>query len=124
MAAFSYSHHPFLLDSVFLPNTPIKMSGFMEDANPNTNNCFSQFYPISHHETSCVLDHSSKVALSDNEPSMTKKQSNTESSSVVDKLESGEQVTQKLPIMNKKRKSRNGSSLSSAMSKVNNSEMG
>lgn len=124
MAAFSYSHHPFLHDSVFLPSTPIKMSGFMEDANLNTNNCFSQFYPISHNEISCVLDHSSKVALSDNEPSMTKKQSNTESSSVVDKLESGEQVTQKLPIMDKKRKSTNGSSLSSALSKVNYSEMG
>lgn len=118
MAAFSYSHQPFLLDPVFLPNTPIKMSGFVEDGNLNTN-CFSQFYPSQQlHETSCVLDPSSKVALSDNEPSMTKKQSNTESSSVVDRLESGEQVTQKLPTMDKKRKSRNVSSLSSAQSKV------
>ncbi|XP_015882268.1 transcription factor bHLH137 isoform X2 [Ziziphus jujuba] len=124
MAAFSYSHHPFLLDSVLLPNTPIKMSGFMDETNLNTN-FFSQFYPSQHfqeipldvrlEETSC-LDHSSRIALSDNEPSMTKKHS-TESSFVVDKLESGEQVTQEVPTMDKKRKNRNGSSLSSAQSK-------
>lgn len=125
MAAFSYSHQPFLLDSVFLPNTPIKISGFMEDTNLNTN-FLSQFYPSQHFEDSPLdvrlqetssLDLSSKIALSDTEPSVTKKQS-TESSSVVDKLESGEQVTQKVPTMDKKRKNRNLSSLSSAQSKV------
>lgn len=130
MAAFSYQHHhPFLLDSVFLPNTsPIKVSGFMEEENNNINNSnlFSQFYPPKPlqdipldgrvHETSC-LDYSSKVDLSDNEPSVTRKQS-TDSSTVVDKLESGEQVTQTLPHMDKKRKNRNGSSPNSAQSKV------
>ncbi|KAL5791575.1 hypothetical protein ACOSP7_000169 [Xanthoceras sorbifolium] len=125
MAAFSYQHHhPFLLDSVFLPNTsPIKVSDFMEEGSLNPD-FFSQFYPATkpfdqefpHPESSCV-DHSSKVALSlsDNEPSstLTRKQS-TESSTVVDKLERGEQVTQTVNHMDKKRKNRNGSSSSSS----------
>ncbi|KAJ9676535.1 hypothetical protein PVL29_021848 [Vitis rotundifolia] len=125
MAAFSYQHPPFLLDSVFLPSTPIKMSGFMEEGNTTT--CFSQFFPSeSLHEVpadarvheSTSLQHSSKVALSDNEPCVTQKLS-TDSSSVVDRLELGEQVTQKVaPIgRERKRKSRDGSSLTSAQSK-------
>ncbi|XP_043806117.1 transcription factor bHLH137 isoform X2 [Manihot esculenta] len=125
MAAFSYQHYPFHLDSVFLPSTSFKnLSGFMEEGSINTN-CFSQFYPpelplqtpldVSFHDTS-RLDHSSMLALSDNETSVTKKQS-TDSSTVVDKLESGEQVTQKLPPMDKKRKRANESSLNSAQSK-------
>lgn len=131
MSAFSYQqhHHPFLLDSVFLPNTnPIKVSGFMEEENINilNSNLLSPFNPPKPleeipldarvHETSCV-DCSSKVVLSDNEPSVTKKQS-TDSSTVVDKLESGEQVTQTLPHMNMKRKNRYGSSPNSSQSKV------
>lgn len=126
MAAFSYQHPPFLLDSVFLPSTPIKMSGFMEEGNTTT--CFSQFFPSeSLHEVpadarvheSTSLQHSSKVTLSDNEPCVTQKLS-TDSSSVVDRLELGEQVTQKVaPIeRERKRKSRDGSSLTSAQSKV------
>ncbi|XP_031277311.1 transcription factor bHLH137 [Pistacia vera] len=129
MAAFSYQHrHPFLLDSGFLPNTnPIKVSGYIEEENNDidNSNLFSQFYPPKPlqdipldarvHETSC-LDYSSKVALSDNEPSVTRKQS-TDSSTVVDRLESGEQVTQTLAHMDKKRKNRNGSSPNSAQSK-------
>ncbi|KAK2662260.1 hypothetical protein Ddye_000834 [Dipteronia dyeriana] len=122
MAAFSYQHHhPFLLDSVFLPNTPIKVSDFMEEASFNPS-FFSQFYtpppptkPLLHHPPQL-----NKVALSlsDNEPcsTVTKKQS-TESSTVVDKLESGEQVTQTVNQMDKKRKNRNGSSSTSALSK-------
>nr|UMB20802.1 transcription factor bHLH137 [Vitis amurensis] len=125
MAAFSYQLPPFLLDSVFLPSTPIKMSGFMEEGNTTT--CFSQFFPSeSLHEVpadarvheSTSLQHSSKVTLSDNEPCVTQKLS-TDSSSVVDRLELGEQVTQKVaPIeRERKRKSRDGSSLTSAQSK-------
>ncbi|KAK3183226.1 hypothetical protein Dsin_030512 [Dipteronia sinensis] len=124
MAAFSYQHHhPFLLDSVFLPNTPIKVSDFMEEASFNPS-FFSQFYtppptkPLLHHPE--IISSSSKVApsLSDNEPcsTVTKKQS-TESSTVVDKLESGEQVTQTVNQMDKKRKNRNGSTSNSALSK-------
>ncbi|KAL5543819.1 hypothetical protein UlMin_007603 [Ulmus minor] len=133
MAAFSYPHHPLLLDSLFLPNSaPIKIPGLIDQVEDNNNtnntNCFSQFYPsesVTHHEIpvdgniiheSSCLEHSSKFALSDNETSVTKKQ-NTESSTVVDKLESGEQVTQKVTQMEKKRKSRNGSSSNSAQSK-------
>lgn len=122
MAAFSY-HPAFLLDSIFLPNTPSNNINIDDDH-------FSPSYPSEpliqevHNtdsravESSCTVDHSSaKVSLSDNEPSVTKKQS-TESSTVVDKLETGEQVTQKVTSMDKKRKNRNGSSLNSAQSKV------
>uniref|UniRef100_A0A2P2J643 Uncharacterized protein MANES_14G046300 n=1 Tax=Rhizophora mucronata TaxID=61149 RepID=A0A2P2J643_RHIMU len=123
MAAFSYQqhHHSFLLDSIFLPNNPVIRNMSMEDGNLNIN-CFSQIYPpeslyeapldVSFHESS-HFDHSSKIALSDNEASVTKKQS-TDSSTVVDKLESGEQVTQKVSAMEKKRKNANGSSLNSS----------
>ncbi|KAE8123801.1 hypothetical protein FH972_018726 [Carpinus fangiana] len=122
MAAFSYQHHPFPIESIFLPNTPpIKMSSFMEE-NINTSS-FSQFYPLEPtqeipvdvriHERSC-LDHGSKV--SDNKPSLAKKQS-TESSAVVDKLDSGEQVTEKVTSTEKKRKNRNGVSMTYAQSK-------
>lgn len=133
MAAFSYQHHPFPIESIFLPNTPvpIKMSSFMEE-NINTSN-FSQFYPLEPiqeipvdvriHESSC-LDHASKVAFSDNKPSLAKKQS-TESSAVVDKLDSGEQVTQKVTsIIEKKRKNRNGvSAMTCAQSKVGTNKL-
>ncbi|EOY22604.1 DNA binding protein, putative isoform 4, partial [Theobroma cacao] len=124
MAAFSFQPHPFLLDSIFLPNTPTKVSGFMEEGNINSN-CFSQFYPPEpiqespldpkFHESSC-LDHSSKLAHSDNEPSVTKKQS-TDDSTVVDKLESGEQVTQNVTLTDRKRKTRSRTTLNSAQSK-------
>lgn len=126
MAASSLPHHRFLLDSVFFSNAPIKISGFMDEGNSNAN-CVPQFctsnvfYEIpveqTNHESSC-LDYSSKVALSDDEPSVTKKQS-TESSTAVDKLESGDQVTQKVIPMDKKRKNKNRSSLNSSKSKVN-----
>ncbi|XP_022736961.1 transcription factor bHLH137-like [Durio zibethinus] len=124
MAAFSFQPHRFLLDSIFLPNTPTKVSGFMEEGNIRSN-CFSQFYPPEpvlespldpkFHESSC-LDHSSKVAHSDNEPSVTKKQS-TDDSTVVDKLESGEQVTQNVTLTDRKRRTRNGTTLNSAQHK-------
>ncbi|XP_015578685.1 transcription factor bHLH137 [Ricinus communis] len=127
MAAFSYQqHHPFHLDSVFLPSaSAIKnLSGFLEKGNSIINtNYFSQFYPplettpdldVRFHETSPPIDHSSMVAaLSDNEPSSVTKKQSTDSSTVVDKFESGEQVTQKLAPMDKKRKS----SFNSAQSK-------
>lgn len=133
MAAFSHQHHPFLLDSVFLPNTPIKMYGFVDEGNVNTNTTFfSQYFPsdqtliqdtpvdVGIHESSCLEHSSSKAVYSDNETSVTKKLS-TDSSSMVDRLvESGEQVTQKVMMtsMDKKRKNRDGSTLSSAQSKV------
>ncbi|KAG6683235.1 hypothetical protein I3842_12G001600 [Carya illinoinensis] len=128
MAAFSYEHHlPFLLEnSLFLPSSPIKiMSSFVEEnINPNG---FSQFYP---HESiqeipadfgvyqSSFLEHSSKgVYFSDNEASLTKKQISTESSTLVDKLDSGDQVSQKVTPMVKKRSNRNGASLNCAQPK-------
>ncbi|XVE63740.1 hypothetical protein DITRI_Ditri07aG0044400 [Diplodiscus trichospermus] len=125
MAAFSHQSLPFLLDSIFLPNTPTKVSGFMEEGNI-ISNCFSQFYyppepaqdsllDPKFHESSC-LDHCSKVVHSDNEPSVTKKQS-TEDSTVVDKLENGEQDTQNVTPPNRKRRTRNGTTSNSSQSK-------
>ncbi|XVF49534.1 hypothetical protein PTKIN_Ptkin04bG0020400 [Pterospermum kingtungense] len=127
MAAFPYQpHHPSLLDSIFLPNTPPKASGFTDEGNNIiiNSNCFSQFYPQESllddppkfHESSCLLDHSSKVAHSDNEPSVAKKQS-TDDSTVVDKLESGEQVTQNVTLTHRKRRTRNGTSFNSPQHK-------
>lgn len=118
MAAFSYQHHPFPIESIFLPNTPLKMSSFMEE-NINTASSFSPFYPVESmqeipvdpriHQSSS-LDYASKVAFSDdNEPSLTKNQS-TESSA----------VTEKVTPIEKKRKNRNGASMTSAQSKVGN----
>ncbi|MBA0714518.1 hypothetical protein Golax_013487 [Gossypium laxum] len=111
MATYSFQSHPFLLDSIFLPNTSTtKVSGFVEEGNIINPNCFPQFYQDSPvgpmlHQSSC-LDHSS------NEPStVTKKQStDDDSSTAVDKLESGEQVTQK-------KRTRNGTTSNSAQFK-------
>ncbi|XP_018836554.2 transcription factor bHLH137-like [Juglans regia] len=101
------------------------MSSFVEEnINPNG---FSQFYPhesiqeipadFGVHESS-FLEHSSIGAyFSDNEASLTKKQISTESSTVVDKLDSGDQVTQKVTPMVKKRNNRNGASLNCAQPK-------
>ncbi|KAH7866711.1 hypothetical protein Vadar_023827 [Vaccinium darrowii] len=106
MSVFSQQHQPFLLDSSFF--TPIKiMSGFSEE--PNTP-LFSQLYPpesvhqIPVHEFSSCLENSTRFDVSIN---------GDDSSSVVDnKAESGEQVTQKLIPMDKKRKNRDGSAQS------------
>ncbi|KAG4116881.1 hypothetical protein ERO13_D12G195200v2 [Gossypium hirsutum] len=117
MAAFSYILDP----NIFLQNmapTP-KASSFMMDDGNLTSNCFSQYYSPelfhdslfdpNNHETSCV-DHCSKVvSQSDNEPSVGEKQSTGGGdSTVVDKLEKGEQVTQNVNPRNRKRKTRNG----------------
>ncbi|KAJ6374579.1 hypothetical protein OIU78_030144 [Salix suchowensis] len=135
MAAFSNQHQPLYLDSACLPNiaTPAKnmnnnMYGCFEEAgNKIDTSVFSQiYYPEIFHETpgldgrfhqsrSHPDDHSSKVSLSDGETSLTIKQS-TNSSTVVDKLETGEHVTQKVAAMDRKRKSANGF-LNSAQSK-------
>ncbi|NP_001312696.1 transcription factor bHLH137-like [Nicotiana tabacum] len=137
MAAFSdqLQHtNPFLLDSVFLPSSPIKMSGFLEEQNNSiVQNCFTQFYqpesfqqlPTANvivHESSYCLDQSTNVTLSQNElNSMTNNSSSSvsldmDSSSVTDKIESGNKPN--FIPMDKKRKSREGSSsMSSAHSK-------
>ncbi|GMJ04891.1 CYTOKININ-RESPONSIVE GROWTH REGULATOR [Hibiscus trionum] len=111
MSTFSFQSHPFLLDSIFLPNTPNNVSGFM-DAEANISpHCFSQFYQESS-PVDPVFHESSSVVHSDNEVSTvtTKKQSTDERSTVVDKLESGEHATQK-------KRTRNGTALSSAQFK-------
>ncbi|KAF9668085.1 hypothetical protein SADUNF_Sadunf15G0091400 [Salix dunnii] len=140
MAAFSNQHQPLYPDTAFLPNiaTPAKnmnsnMYGCFEEAGNKINTSgFSQiYYPEFFHEipglgvrfhqsSSHPDDHSSKVSLSDNETSLTIKQS-TNSSAEVDKLETGEHVTQKVTTMDSKRKSATGF-LNSAQSKVDHSQ--
>ncbi|KAG5046093.1 hypothetical protein AAZX31_06G158400 [Glycine max] len=114
MAAFSYQYHPFLVDPAFFPNNlntpnsppPPLPSQFQQL--PHETSSFN----VTNQETSCV-DQSSKITISDNEPSVTKNLS-PQSSMVVDKLETGEQVTQKVNIpVDKKRRTRNGSSFTS-----------
>lgn len=75
------------------------------------------YYKVTNQETSCV-DQSSKFTVTDNEPSSVTKNQSPETSVVVDKLEPGEQVTQKVTPMEKKRRNRNGSSFGSPQSKV------
>ncbi|GMN56557.1 hypothetical protein TIFTF001_025661 [Ficus carica] len=122
MAAFSYPHHPVLLDPIFLP---INNSPIIKNNNNNNNSSTSipaqenlaEFFPnivLSHHHHHHyghgIPIELSKVARSsndtyhdhdhDDEPSVThvNKLHSTDSSTVVDnnKLESGEQVTQQV----------------------------
>ncbi|GMJ00131.1 CYTOKININ-RESPONSIVE GROWTH REGULATOR [Hibiscus trionum] len=109
MAAFSY--HPFLLDSIYFPAKP--SSFIMDDGNRFNSASFDSIPDPNRHESSCV------VSRSDNEPSVAKKQSTAGGdSTVVDKLENGEQVTQKVSLVRtRKRRTRNGTTLNSAKAK-------
>lgn len=129
MAAFSYQHvlhHPFLFDSIFLPGTPTTTNNnhyLSQSHHPSEPFLVQEMNPVDRaraaESSSCIDQSSTKVAtISDNEPSVTKKQS-PESSTAVDKLETGEQVTQKVMTpMEKKRRTRNCSSLNYAQSKA------
>ncbi|XP_057480239.1 transcription factor BC1-like isoform X2 [Actinidia eriantha] len=121
MSAFSHQnqnenhhHHPSLFDSFFHPPI-IKMSGLLEELN-NTN---FQFYPPeSLHqfpvdESSCLEN----GTIVNSDPSATNFKQSPDNSAVVDKPEIGEQVSQKVVSMDKKRKIRESSSFSSAQSK-------
>ncbi|XP_027123951.1 basic helix-loop-helix protein 80 [Coffea arabica] len=135
MATFSYQHQqqPLHLESssgLFLQSSSqMRMSaGLLEEPNmtrmTTTTTSFPQFYRPDHflhqeipsksyvNESTCsIFDQScTKVThFSNNGPSLTNKTS-TDSSSVTDKLESGEQVTQKVhaAAMDKKRKTKKG----------------
>ncbi|XP_071901986.1 basic helix-loop-helix protein 80-like [Coffea arabica] len=135
MATFSYQRQqqPLHLESssgLFLQSSSqMRMSaGLLEEPNmtrmTTTTTSFPQFYQPDHflhqeipsksyvNESTCsIFDQScTKVAhFSNNGPSLTNKTS-TDSSSVTDKLESGEQVTQKVhaAAMDKKRKTKKG----------------
>ena len=148
MATFSYQHQqqPLHLESssgLFLQSSSqMRMSaGLLEEPNmtrmTTTTTSFPQFYRPDHflhqeipsksyvNESTCsIFDQScTKVAhFSNNGPSLTNRTS-TDSSSVTDKLESGEQVTQKVhaAAMDKKRKTKKGPlPVNSAQSKVLN----
>ncbi|OVA17390.1 Myc-type [Macleaya cordata] len=124
MAAFSYLHPTLFLDSAgFLPNTPIKMSGSLEEGDINTSSCFS-YYPseeplqeidVRFHENSI------RSLPSDNEPSLlTDQKYNSDSSSMVIEVNDGDQqIIQKETKKTEKRrkKSREGSCLSTGQSK-------
>ncbi|OIW18255.1 hypothetical protein TanjilG_20310 [Lupinus angustifolius] len=120
MAAFSYQYHPFLVDPAFIPNTPIIMSSLTHQKHAHINTTLPSYQSHllqANQETSCV-DHSSKVSISDTEPSFVIKDNcSPQCSMVVDKVENGEQVNQKVAPMEKKRRIRNGSPLSVSQSK-------
>ncbi|EXB54917.1 hypothetical protein L484_008847 [Morus notabilis] len=106
------------------------MSGLLMDPQIQEGNCLSQFFPSDDcvHGTPFERSCSTKVAdlsdhdINNDENSVTKKHImiSTDSSTVVDnsKLESGEQVTQKVTTMDRKRRiNRYGSSSNSSQSK-------
>ncbi|KAL4012357.1 hypothetical protein IC575_029457 [Cucumis melo] len=120
MAAFSYQYQPFLLDSIFLHNNPLKVGGFFDEQNFNTN-CFSQFYPQDQPQ-----QQQQQQQPIYHFPDLSKQ--SPESSALVDRSD----VSAELPVghrlkpavtvtvtspSSKKRKSRNNSSASSAQSK-------
>ncbi|CAN4085471.1 unnamed protein product [Withania somnifera] len=139
MAGFSsyqlQHNNPFVLDSAFLPSSPIKMPGFFEEPNNSciVQNRFSQFYQpefpsnVILHANSYCLDQTTNVtttSLSHDDPnSVTYNSSSTisqdmDSSSVTHKIESGNNKPNLTTPMDKKRKSREGSSsMTSAHSK-------
>ncbi|XP_054822525.1 transcription factor bHLH137-like [Prosopis cineraria] len=115
MAAFSFQCHPFLVDSPLFSSAPIKTTAFTDQAQvqpqPHTNPA-PQFHETSFHITNqenSFVDQNSKFNMSDNEPPSVTKNQSPETSVVLDKLEPGEQVTQKVTPMEKKR-NRNRSS--------------
>jgi len=129
MAAFSSQHyHPFLVHSPTFSN---KLSSLGEQQQPLINTTTTTSLPPSHsllhqetslnsvtNQESTCADQSSKATISDTDPSVIKNHS-PQTSMVVDKLEKGEQVTQKVTPMQKKRRAKSGPSLSSPLSMVN-----
>lgn len=110
MAAFSSQYyHPFLLHS-----TNKKLSS-LGDQQPliNTPTTLSNF----HNQTSLNTLTNQESTISDIEPSVIKNHS-PQTSMVEDKLEIGEQVTQKVTSMQKKRRPKNGPSFTSPLSMV------
>ncbi|KAM3381516.1 transcription factor like isoform X2 [Capsicum galapagoense] len=114
---------PSLLDSVFLPSSPLKMSGFFEEPNNScvVQNCFSQFYQPEFPTNNVIVNENSYCL--DQNTNVTNKSSSSisldmDSSSVTDKIESGNNKPNVTSPMDKKRKSREGSSsMTSANSK-------
>ncbi|CAL0330071.1 unnamed protein product [Lupinus luteus] len=97
------------------------MSSFTHTQQSHINTALHPSYefhiPQPNQEINCV-EQSSKVSICDTEPcSITKSNHSPQSSMVVDKLENGEHVTQKVSNMEKKRRNRNGSLLSGSTSK-------
>ncbi|XP_038893844.1 transcription factor bHLH137-like [Benincasa hispida] len=112
MAAFSYQYQPFLLDSIFLPNNPLKMGGFFDDQNFN-NNCFSQFYSQDQQQP---IYHFPDLSKQSPESSTLVDRSDSAEPPVGNQLKPAVTVTVTSPC-SKKRKSRNNSSATSAQSK-------
>ena len=124
MAAFQ-QYPAFLVDSVFLPNvSAIKTPGAFDDFIPNLNHFYSssqnsQHPSIIHNQEGSSVDASSCLEqLSFNERSSMEDKQRNESLSMADKADSSEQLTQTCSHVDKKRKTRKGSSSTSANSKV------
>ncbi|KAG5041390.1 hypothetical protein JHK82_013497 [Glycine max] len=122
MAAFSSQYyHSFVVDSACFSITPPIIntsSNFLPSPHYlHNNNIQETSYSVTDNKETSCFEQSSKVTISDIELSVVKNHS-PETSMVVDKLEKGEQVTQKVVTrMEKKRRARNGSSSSDPLSK-------
>ncbi|XP_058102986.1 transcription factor bHLH137-like [Magnolia sinica] len=122
MAAFSFHHHPSLLDSGFLQSPTFKASVFSQV--PDINPSFFPFYPSeslpqieipqeTHQRDFLAVDN---CVNSSHEASVMEKQ-RTDSSSMVTELKDGDTSLQKQNQIHKNRKKRDGSCLNSSQSK-------
>ncbi|KAF6166333.1 hypothetical protein GIB67_015879 [Kingdonia uniflora] len=116
MAGFPYQQPTFLLDSIFLPNTPMKVSSLFEGGEMGTSSF--PFYPSETlQEFPVVRIHencnTTMYLPSDHEPTVTET-NKTDSCTMAVEVEVGNQVNYKENPSENKRKERDGSCLSSA----------
>ncbi|KAL2935536.1 hypothetical protein RDABS01_018654 [Bienertia sinuspersici] len=125
MAAFQQYPVSFLVDSVYLPNLSAIKTPEADEFIPNLN----QFYPSSENSQQPLINYNQEGSSIDahesscleqqsiNEPSSLTEKQRTESLSMAEKADSGEQVIQSCSPTYKKRKSRKGSSSNSSNTK-------
>ncbi|KAF6154703.1 hypothetical protein GIB67_002926 [Kingdonia uniflora] len=119
MAGFPYQDPTFLLSSIFLPNTSVKMSNLFEEGEMSTSSfpyypseTLQEFPVVTIHE-----NYNTTMPLpSDHEPTVT--ETNKTDCLMAVEVEVGNQVFDKETPSEKKRKERDGSCLSSAQSQV------
>ncbi|KAG9446218.1 hypothetical protein H6P81_012346 [Aristolochia fimbriata] len=114
MAAFSYQHHPSLLDS-FLSNDSTKMASLPEEG---MNAASFSFYPLQTLRESSSLENPTKVAVDENQvDSLSSIALKTDSSYVVDGEHSSDRTDPLPSLVDRKRKSRDHNTSTCAESK-------
>ncbi|XP_058093018.1 basic helix-loop-helix protein 80-like [Magnolia sinica] len=116
MAAFSFQHYPFLLDSAVLPNPAIKMSGLLEEGEMNASFIFP-FYQYDSLPDFAVSPTANASGCFGNGAAVVEEKPTIDSSSVVDQSDGVDQVAHQQAAVYKKRKNRDGSCLNSPESK-------